>query len=45
MLLAFKRPVPYEVDLQTSPWFINLVEKFHSTKLASINSLSEKQDF
>ena len=43
-VIGLKRPAPYEIDLQTSPWFINLVEKFHSTKLAAINSLSEKQD-
>ena len=43
-VIGLKRPAPYEIDLQTSPWFINLVEKFHSTKLAAISSLSEKQD-
>ena len=43
-VIGLKRPAPYEIDLQTSQWFINLVEKLHSTKLAAINSLSEKQD-
>ena len=43
-VIGLKRPAPYEIDLQTSPWFINLVEKLHSTKLAAINSFSEKQD-
>ena len=43
-VIGLKRPVPYEVDLQSSPWFIDLVEKFHSGKLKLINSLSERQD-
>ena len=43
-VIGLKRPAPYEIDLQTSPWFINLVEKFHSTKLDLANSLSERQD-
>ena len=43
-VIGLKRPAPYEVDLQTSQWFINLVEKFHSKKLSLINSLSDKQD-
>ena len=43
-VIGLKRPAPYEIDLQTSPWFISLVEKFHSSKLELINSISE-QDF
>ena len=43
-VIGLKRPAPYEIDLQTSPWFINLVEKFHSAKLELINSVSERQD-
>ena len=43
-VIGLKRPAPYEIDLQTSQWFINLVEKFHSKKLSLINSLSDKQD-
>ena len=43
-VIGLKRPAPYEIDLQTSPWFINLVEKLHSTKLAAISSFSEKQE-
>ena len=43
-VIGLKRPAPYEIDLQTSPWFINLVEKFHSTKLELINSAVERQD-
>ena len=29
-VIGLKRPAPYEIDLQTSSWFIELVEKFHS---------------
>ena len=43
-VIGLKRPVPYEVDLQSSSWFINFVEKFHSGKLELINSITERQD-
>ena len=43
-VIGLKRPAPYEIDLQSSPWFINLVEKFHSTKLELISSFAERQD-
>ncbi len=43
-VIGLKRPAPYEIDLQTSQWFINLVEKFYSKKLSIINSISERQD-
>jgi len=43
-VIGLKRPVPYEIDLQTSPWFISLVEKFNSGKLKVIDTLSERQD-
>ena len=43
-VIGLKRPAPYQIDLQTSQWFISLVEKFHSKKLSLINSLSDKQD-
>ena len=43
-VIGLKRPVPYEVDLQNTPWFIDLVEKFNLGKLKLINSVAEKQD-
>ena len=43
-VIGLKRPAPYEIALQTTPWFINLVEKFHSAKLELINSVTERQD-
>jgi branched-chain amino acid transport system permease protein len=42
-VIGLKRPAPYEVDLQTTEWFINLVEKFNSGKLALINDLADRQ--
>ena len=43
-VIGLKRPAPYEIDLQTSDWFIKLVEKFHSKKLSLISSVTEKQE-
>ncbi len=43
-VIGLKRPVPYEINLQTSPWFINLVEKFNQGKLNLVSSVSEKKD-
>ena len=43
-VIGLKRPAPYEIDLQTSQWFIDLVEKIHSKKLSMINTLIDRQD-
>ena len=32
-VIGLDRPVPYELDLQATDWFINLVAKFNSNKL------------
>ncbi len=42
-VIGLKRPAPYEVNLQTTDWFINLVEKFKLSKLDLITDLSERQ--
>ena len=42
-VIGLKRPVPYEIDLQTTDWFINLVANFNSTKLNLISNISDKQ--
>ncbi|MDC3083789.1 branched-chain amino acid ABC transporter permease [Candidatus Pelagibacter sp.] len=42
-VIGLKRPAPYEVDLQQTDWFINLVEKFHFSKLNLIQDFSERQ--
>ena len=43
-VIGLKRPAPYEIDLQNSKWFIDLVEKIHTTKLSLINSVNDRQD-
>ncbi len=43
-VIGLKRPAPYEIDLQNSQWFINLVEKFYSSKLNIIGSIADRQD-
>ena len=42
-VIGLKRPVPYEIDLQTKEWFINLVEKFNRGTLNLITDTLEKQ--
>ena len=42
-VIGLKRPAPYEVDLQTTDWFINLVEKFNLGKLTLISNLTDRQ--
>ncbi len=42
-VIGLKRPAPYEVDLQSTDWFINLVEKFNSGKLEVFSNLSDRQ--
>ena len=41
-VIGLKRPAPYEVDLQQTDWFINLVEKFNFSKLNLIEDFSER---
>ena len=43
-VIGLKRPAPYEIDLQNSEWFIELVEKFNSTKLNLLSSINDRQD-
>ena len=42
-VIGLERPVPYEVELQTKEWFINLVARFNSGKLDLISSITDKQ--
>ena len=42
-VIGLKRPVPYEIELQTKEWFINLVAKFNSSKLDLISTVIDKQ--
>ena len=42
-VIGLERPVPYEVELQSTGWFINLVEKWNSGTLNLISTTAEKQ--
>ena len=42
-VIGLKRPVPYEIDLQTKEWFINLVSKFNEGTLSLVTDALEKQ--
>ena len=42
-VIGLKRPVPYEIDLQTKQWFINLVEKFNQKSLNLVTDLLERE--
>ena len=42
-VIGLKRPVPYEVELQSADWFINLVSKWNNGTLNLISTVSEKQ--
>ena len=42
-VIGLDRPVPYEVNLQATEWFIDLVAKFNSGKLDLISNISDKK--
>jgi branched-chain amino acid transport system permease protein len=42
-VIGLKRPVPYEVDLQSTGWFIDLVERWNNGALDLISTTAEKQ--
>tara|TARA_B100000575_G_scaffold169909_1_gene135948 strand:+ start:9918 stop:11288 length:1371 start_codon:yes stop_codon:yes gene_type:complete len=44
-VIGLKRPVPYEIDLQNTDWFINLITYLNSSKLNNIIDITERQDF
>ena len=43
-VIGLKRPAPYEVDLQNSDWFSNLIEFLNTSKLSKILNNIERQD-
>ena len=43
-VIGLKRPVPYEVNLQNTDWFISLIEKLNAGTLNLIVDASSKQD-
>tara|TARA_Y100000310_G_scaffold43391_1_gene40468 strand:- start:885 stop:2255 length:1371 start_codon:yes stop_codon:yes gene_type:complete len=43
-VIGLKRPVPYEVNLQNTDWFIRLIERLNKGTLNLITDTLEKQD-
>ena len=42
-VIGMKRPAPYEIDLQQTEWFINMVAFLNSGKLNLINDILKKE--
>ena len=42
-VIGLKRPVPYELNLQSEQWFINLVAKWNKNTLDLISGIEERQ--
>ena len=42
-VIGLKRPVPYEINLQNTDWFIELVTYLNASKLNNIIDVSERQ--
>ena len=38
------RPVPYEIELQETTWFIDLIASINASKLQAVQILSDRQD-
>jgi branched-chain amino acid transport system permease protein len=42
-VIGLNRPVPYEIDLQNTEWFVNLVSKWNSSTLNLASNVAEKE--
>ena len=42
-VIGLKRPVPYEIDLQNSDWFINVISYLNSSKLNNVVDTNDRQ--
>ena len=42
-VIGLKRPVPYEIDLQNTDWFISLIAYLNSSKLSKISDSLESE--
>ncbi len=40
---GLSRPVPYEIDLQNSPWFIDFINRWYNTSLSLLNETDRAQ--
>ena len=43
-VIGLKRPVPYEIDLQNSDWFMNIISYLNSSKLNNVVDTNERQE-
>ncbi len=43
-VIGLKRPVPYEIDLQQSEWFISMISYLNKSFLITITDIQEKQN-
>ena len=43
-VIGLKRPVPYEINLQNSDWFISFITRIYNFKLDALQNLEEKQN-
>ena len=43
-VIGLKRPVPYEINLQNTDWFINLITYLNTSKLNDIIDVSQRQE-
>ena len=43
-VIGLKRPVPYEINLQQSEWFISMISYFNKSFLTTVTDLQEKQN-
>ena len=43
-VIGLKRPVPYEINLQNTDWFINLITYLNTSRLNDIVDVSERQE-
>ncbi len=43
-VIGLKRPVPYEINLQNTDWFINFITYLNASKLNNIIDVSERQE-
>jgi len=43
-VIGLKRPVPYEINLQNTDWFVSLITYFNTSKLNNIIDVGDRQE-
>ncbi len=44
-VIGLKRPVPYEIDLQNSDWFISFITYLNTSSLSEVVDITEREKF